>query len=531
MAAPTFRSISTANGGVTSTLRSFNVAVPSDAVVGDALYLAIGWNRAASRTLESAPPTPWQDVTDFDNATGSDLSATRIRVFACICTAGMPGSQVPFSFNSTAVNGAYGASITALPGGTLTTSITSTYNGGTSQAIGSTVVVNSGAINTDRISLVFYSINASTAGIANAPLLTGEGAHTTDASIAAQASVSTGYGMGFYAGHGTAGVVRTLTITTKAARGGGGGHVDVSGPGPAKSGRGQLSATGSVKATRGKKGLTATRKGTITGTAVVRATRGVAKIPTGRGYLSATALINARTGSRGAIGNGSAITAVATLAALSGQRYEPKHVSGSATPLSATASLHALGGIEGSFGRGRLTAVVELSSQGEADPGVIERSGQAALSAVVTLGNVGWAYDPSDDGKFYGHGGDLTAVALLGNVTGAKNISYDQDLDPLASTSSFTQKGVTIAGGQGYLPVGTVLAERTADKKYVVVSLEDTDSQAVLLRTAVDATEEDVLATVIISGVIRLDLLSTDDIAKLDPLGAKVSTGKGTARI
>jgi hypothetical protein len=42
----------------------------------------------------------------------------------------------------------------------------------------------------------------------------------------------------------------------------------------------------------------------------------------------------------------------------------------------------------------------------------------------------------------------------------------DQEL--LYSAVGYTQKGVTIAGGQGILPIGTVLGRKTSDKKYYV---------------------------------------------------------------
>src|SRR5712692_9309174 len=84
---------------------------------------------------------------------------------------------------------------------------------------------------------------------------------------------------------------------------------------------------------------------------------------------------------------------------------------------------------------------------------------------------------PSNSGttKQFGTGGGPVAAPL------------DQEL--LYSTVGYTQKGVTVAGGQGILPIGTVLGRKTTDKKYYVYATGNSDGTQTahgILRNAID---------------------------------------------
>src|SRR5881628_523096 len=79
------------------------------------------------------------------------------------------------------------------------------------------------------------------------------------------------------------------------------------------------------------------------------------------------------------------------------------------------------------------------------------------------------------------------------------------DPELLYSYARFTQKGVTIAAGQGILPAGTVLGRKTADKKYYVYSNaagDGTETARGVLRRAVDTTGGDQLGNLVISGIL-----------------------------
>lgn len=100
------------------------------------------------------------------------------------------------------------------------------------------------------------------------------------------------------------------------------------------------------------------------------------------------------------------------------------------------------------------------------------------------------------------------------------------DPEILYSYARFTQKGVTLAAGQGILPAGCVVGRKTADKKWYVYDNGASDGTQVargVLRRAVDTGSEgdpDQLGNIVISGILKLDKLSGADSAALTDLGA-----------
>jgi hypothetical protein len=108
------------------------------------------------------------------------------------------------------------------------------------------------------------------------------------------------------------------------------------------------------------------------------------------------------------------------------------------------------------------------------------------------------------------------------------------DPEILYSTAGFTQKGVTIAGGQGILPAGTVLGQKTSDKKYYVYDNAGSGGIATargVLRRPVDtgpAGSADQLSNIVIQGILKSTLVSGADAAALTDLGATVDSVRGT---
>lgn len=105
------------------------------------------------------------------------------------------------------------------------------------------------------------------------------------------------------------------------------------------------------------------------------------------------------------------------------------------------------------------------------------------------------------------------------------------DPEILYSTVGYTQKGVTIAAGQGILPAGTVLARKTSDKKYYVYNNSGSGGLDVargVLRRAVDTTGSDQLSNIVIAGILKNSLVSGADSGALTDLGATVDSVRDT---
>lgn len=108
------------------------------------------------------------------------------------------------------------------------------------------------------------------------------------------------------------------------------------------------------------------------------------------------------------------------------------------------------------------------------------------------------------------------------------------DPELLYSTVGYTQKGVTLAGGQGILLAGTVLGRVTSTKKYKVYDNGASDGTEVargVLRRAVDtgsAGAADQLANMVIAGILKLSMVSGADSAALTDLNARSDSVLGT---
>lgn len=92
-----------------------------------------------------------------------------------------------------------------------------------------------------------------------------------------------------------------------------------------------------------------------------------------------------------------------------------------------------------------------------------------------------------------------------------------------ANPGSYFQKGVTLAGGQGILPTGCVLARKTSDKKYYLYASGQSDGRQTalgILRNARDTggttspagkPSTDCLGNIVSRGILDLTLLSGTD--------------------
>lgn len=110
------------------------------------------------------------------------------------------------------------------------------------------------------------------------------------------------------------------------------------------------------------------------------------------------------------------------------------------------------------------------------------------------------------------------------------------DPEILYSTVGFTQKGVTIGSGQGVLQAGTLLGQKTSDKKYYAynnANADGTQTARGVLRRAVDtgsapSAANDQVANIVIQGILKNSMMVGVDAAGLTDLGAVVDTVRGT---
>jgi hypothetical protein len=113
------------------------------------------------------------------------------------------------------------------------------------------------------------------------------------------------------------------------------------------------------------------------------------------------------------------------------------------------------------------------------------------------------------------------------------------DPEILYSTAGFTQKGVTIAAGQGVLAAGTLLGQRTSDKKYYAYNPANTpagtDAARGVLRRPVDTgsvadARFDQVSNMVIQGIVKYSMLQGFDAAAADDLGMTIDLVRGTAK-
>lgn len=129
----------------------------------------------------------------------------------------------------------------------------------------------------------------------------------------------------------------------------------------------------------------------------------------------------------------------------------------------------------------------------------------------------------------------------MGNAIPAAGIfrgPHVPDDEILYSMVGFTQKGVTLAAGQGVLRAGTALARRTSTKLYEKFNAsggDGLDSPVGILRktvnTGTDANGQRYMGNVIIAGILKLKNVSSANggvSGLLTPLNASTNEVFGT---
>jgi hypothetical protein len=132
-------------------------------------------------------------------------------------------------------------------------------------------------------------------------------------------------------------------------------------------------------------------------------------------------------------------------------------------------------------------------------------------------------------------------VDYAGNAIPAAGITrgpHVPDTEILYSTAGFTQKGVTLAAGQGVLQAGTVLARRTSDKLYVKYSSGGADGAGTavgILRKTVDTGSDSngqkYMGNIVIAGILKLAAVSSANGGAPNVLGRVENAVLGTFKI
>lgn len=93
------------------------------------------------------------------------------------------------------------------------------------------------------------------------------------------------------------------------------------------------------------------------------------------------------------------------------------------------------------------------------------------------------------------------------------------------------QKGVTLAANQGILPAGTVLAQHTGNKRYYAYANGGANGLGTpvgVLRRAVNTNTGEQQGNIVISGALKLALVSGADSNAITALNARTSAAMGT---
>lgn len=131
------------------------------------------------------------------------------------------------------------------------------------------------------------------------------------------------------------------------------------------------------------------------------------------------------------------------------------------------------------------------------------------------------------------------SISLVPAIGPGWPAGFTTDKELQFSTVGFTQVGVTIAGGQGILPIGTVLGRNSTTKlygPYATGNSDGTQTARGVLRTAVDtgpaalAPLPNIQANMVVAGILNNTLISGADSGAITTLGVTVDTILGTFR-
>lgn len=101
----------------------------------------------------------------------------------------------------------------------------------------------------------------------------------------------------------------------------------------------------------------------------------------------------------------------------------------------------------------------------------------------------------------------------------------------LYSTAGFTQKGVTLKGGLGVIPIGTIMGRNPETKCYEPVTDENGFYPAGIMRRSADLGGEgslDQQGNIVIQGIVKLSLVKGASPAVIEKMKAVVDPARDT---
>jgi hypothetical protein len=116
------------------------------------------------------------------------------------------------------------------------------------------------------------------------------------------------------------------------------------------------------------------------------------------------------------------------------------------------------------------------------------------------------------------------------------SVTTDEELLYASNPGSYHQKGVTLEPGQGVLPLGTILAQKTSTKRYVKYASGGSDGSGTALGilrktvdTGTDADGQVWMANILYAGILKLAPVSSANsgVTLTSILAAQVNTVEG----
>ena len=487
-----------------------SITIPTNVQVGNTMLLQVHrgptGSNSTTRTGVFVAGTGWTELNS--NITGSATTTMAFMIYTKIATPSDPGSVVTIG-NVDTVGIVQGAIITAWTGPIVrySTSIGSSGSGG---AITFATYVPTSAQTTGNTQLVLGAGRSNGTNGSVGFFMPATGSFTSVPVIGYYNNGMTQSIQGFI-GHGTIPTTKTstLTVTATSTLNSRAGYWIELGPGAAYARN--MTARVSMRATGRKNpvGIAKTLRATV-----LKPFALAQQPPIKGGFLTANVAPMRATGQRRRTGGTKPLTVGVSWIAR-GSRLND--ASGAAAPLRTTVTM-AAAGFATRFPSGmlRLGAAVNLIARGRNSDHTQYSLGLASLSATARVGARGYVEhtsDPNEPGSI----GDSSIGAY-----------YEAEL--LASTAGYTEKGVTLAAGQGLLAAGICIARSTVDRKYYRYDEDQPDLTAPIgiLRTHVQVPDDkDTDANVLVCGIVHLDAHTAQDIERLKTFrGAKASVGR-----
>ncbi len=463
---PWFRSSYANYGNGASGGSAIQCSIPADVQDSDVVLFAFGWNGYTSiKSLASEPGGNFVPLVSMANTSGTSYQGV-VYCYGAPGT-GLANGSVAVSTSATPSSSwVWWAMVVVIKNASLTPANVLQSNWGAFGPASSTTLTGS-TVGTDQLGIFFYQANSGSAG-STASTDVFLGPSTTNyvgisgSGNAVRSSNGSAYSLGYLAGYATSGNNSYGISANRTFRGGVGVSLNFQAPPKTVVGYGgTIAGTATAKATRGKKGLTATRKGSVLGIATAKAQRGTMTQPiakSGRGSVTTTATARA-SGYKNIARTSRPQIAIALVNARRGTKSDPNVRSGQAA-FSTTAVVRARGA-KNAFSRGRLittgTATALAGSEGETGLGYIRTTatlhdghGSRLASGRGRITATGYVQATAGTGAHAGPAAITAVVAAAARAGTAEIIPIDlAGWGRIVTTAALSSRGTGEHTGQG----------------------------------------------------------------------------------